>query len=89
MVGAYQYLLDWHKKHGEKLTPAKRRKILTGNIFGVDIDLLAVEIAKYCLAIQCTNGKDFSLGLDENICCGSSLIDTDFYDVFGHPKCGK
>ena len=42
--GAYQYLLDWYGKHSGKLTLAKRRKILTDNIFGVDIDPIAVGI---------------------------------------------
>ena len=65
LVGAYQYLLDWHEKHSSKLTEAKRRKILTDNIFGVDIDPLATDITKYCLSMKCTDGKDFSLALGE------------------------
>ena len=80
LLGAYQYLLDWHKKHFGKLTLAKRRKILTECIFGVDIDPLAVEMTKYCLSMKCTNGKDFALDLDNNIKCGNSLIDLDYYD---------
>ena len=80
LLEVYQLLLDWHKKHFGKLTPAKRRKILTDNIFGVDIDPLAVAITKYCLAMKCSNDKDFSLDLDENIRCGDSLIDTDCFD---------
>ena len=51
LLAAYQFLLDWHENHFGKLTLAKRRKILTDNIFGVDIDPLVVEITKYCLAI--------------------------------------
>ena len=82
LLGAYQFLLDWHEKHFGKLTLAKRRKILTDNIFGVDIDPLAVEITKYCLSMMCSEGKDFSMGLDGNICCGNSLVDTDFYDMY-------
>ena len=78
LVGAYHYLLDWHEKHFGSLTLENRRKILTDNIFGVDIDPLAVEITKYCLSMQCTNGKDFTLDIDENIRCGDSLTDTAF-----------
>lgn len=79
LVGAYQYLLDWHEKHIGKLTLAKRRRILSDSIFGVDIDPLAVEITKYCLAMQCTEGKDLSLELDKNICVGNSLVETKFH----------
>jgi len=82
LLGAYQYLLDWHGKHFGKLTLTKRRKILTDNIFGVDIDPIAIDIAKYCLSMMCSEGNDFSIGLDENIRCGNSLIDTDYYDVY-------
>ena len=37
LLGAYQFLLDWHEKHCGKLTLAQRRKILLNNIFGVDM----------------------------------------------------
>jgi len=80
LLGAYQYLLDWHEKHLGKLTLANRQKILVDNIFGVDIDPLAVEITKYCLSMKCTKGKDCFLDLTENICIGNSLIGTDFYE---------
>ena len=82
LLGAYQYLLDWHEKHIGKLTLANRHKILVDNIFGVDIDPLAVEITKYCLSMKCTNGKDCFLDLAENIRVGNALIDTDFYDMY-------
>ena len=75
LLGAYQFLLDWHVKHVGKLTLTKKRKILTNNIFGVDIDSSAVEIAKYCLSMKCSDGKDSTLNLDENICCNNSLLD--------------
>jgi len=74
LLGAYQYLLDWHEKHGAKLTLAKRQKILTENIFGVDIDPLAVEITKYCLSMKCTDNKTILPNIDKNIRCGNSLI---------------
>jgi hypothetical protein len=79
LLSAYQYLLDWYEKHCGKLTMVQRCNILTNNIFGVDIDPLAVEITKYCLSMKCSEGNDFSLGLDGNICCGNSLIESDFY----------
>ncbi|MDR0328039.1 MAG: N-6 DNA methylase, partial [Planctomycetaceae bacterium] len=80
LLGAYQYLLDWHEKHCGKLTLTQRQKILMNNIFGVDIDPLAVEITKYSLSMTCSEGKDFSLDLDQNIRCGNSLIDTEEFD---------
>ena len=79
LLGAYQYLLDWHEKHSGKLTLAKRHKILTDNIFGVDIDPLAVEITKYCLAMKCSEGYGFTFDFSENIRCGNSLIETNFH----------
>ena len=78
LLGAYQYLLDWHEKYFGTLTLAQRCKILTDNIFGVDIDPLAVDITKYCLSMKCSEDKDYSLNLDKNIRCGDSLVDTDF-----------
>ena len=80
LLGAYQFLLDWHERYFGKLTLAKRRKILTSNIFGVDIDPLAVEITKYCLSMKCSEGKDFSLDIASNVRCGNALIDTDSFD---------
>ena len=78
LLGAYQFLFDWHKKYFGSLTLEQRRKILTDNIFGVDIDPLAVEITKYCLSMKCSEGEDCFLDLDENIRCGDSLLETDF-----------
>jgi hypothetical protein len=80
LLGAYQYLLDWHEKHFGKLTLAKRRKILTDNIFGVDIDPLAVEITKYCLSMKCTDTKTMLPNIDGNICCGNSVVGEDIYE---------
>ena len=78
LLGAYQYLLDWHAKHTGKLTQTKRYKILTDNIFGVDIDPLAAEITKYCLSMKCSENENIALNLDANIRVGNSLVDTEF-----------
>lgn len=112
LIGAFQYLLDWHKKYysdngklftGKKdnqltpeghLTSAEKKRILLNNIFGVDIDVNAVEVTKLSLLLKCLEGEteasinqQFKLfnervlpTLDENIKDGNSLIDTDFYD---------
>lgn len=113
LIGAYQYLLDWHKNYysengkpskGKKdnpltpdgiLTTAEKKRILLNNIFGVDIDVNAVEVTKLSLLLKCMEGEtqasiqnQLSMfnervlpTLDENIKSGNSLVDTDFYDT--------
>ena len=112
LLGAYQYLLDYHKNYytgngkvskgtkGNTLTPegnlttAEKKRILINNIFGVDIDVNAVEVTKLSLLLKCMEGEtEASITtqmrlfhervlptLDENIKSGNSLIDTDYYD---------
>lgn len=114
LLGAYQYLLDYHKQFynnklapstrgikGEVLTPegnlttAEKKRILLNNIFGVDIDVNAVEVTKLSLLLKCMEGEtEASIAtqlhlfnervlpmLDDNIKSGNSLIDTDFYSI--------
>ncbi|MBK9334063.1 MAG: N-6 DNA methylase [Ignavibacteria bacterium] len=79
LIGAYQYLLDYHKdfysqkgkdlseskisKEKSVLTPegnlttAEKKRILTNNIFGVDIDTNAVEVTKLSLLLKCMEGE--------------------------------
>ncbi|HQK68267.1 MAG TPA: TaqI-like C-terminal specificity domain-containing protein [Bacteroidales bacterium] len=112
LIGAYQFLLDWHKNYysnygrtskGKKdnpltpegqLTTAEKKRILLNNIYGVDIDINAVEVTKLSLLIKCLEGEteasiqqQFRLWnervlptLENNIKSGNSLIDIDFYD---------
>jgi len=112
LLGAYQYLLDFHKDYysengkpskGKKdnpltpegnLTTAEKKRILLNNIFGVDIDVNAVEVTKLSLLLKCMEGEtEASINhqlkmfherilpdLDNNIKSGNSLIDMDFYD---------
>ncbi|MBK8482798.1 MAG: N-6 DNA methylase [Saprospiraceae bacterium] len=111
LIGAYQYLLDWHKNFysdngkpskGKKdnpltpegnLTTSEKKRILLNNIFGVDIDVNAVEVTKLSLLLKCMEGEtEASIAtqlklfndrvlptLDANIKDGNSLIDTDYY----------
>lgn len=119
LIGAYQYLLDWHKDYytndgkfkagsphlrgvkGEVLTPdgnlttAEKKRILLNNIFGVDIDVNAVEVTKLSLLLKCLEGETSASiahqlsmfhervlpTLDNNIKDGNSLVDIDFYDT--------
>jgi hypothetical protein len=127
LLGAYQYLLDWHKNYyhsqfrlnpskGDRkvkkdnpltldgnLTTAEKKRILLNNIYGVDIDPNAVEVTKLSLLLKCMEGEtEASIenqlrlfhdrvlpSLENNIKCGNSLVDEDFYGLqldFGEEK---
>lgn len=71
-----------------KLTTAEKKRILTNNIFGVDIDAQAVEVTKLSLLLKVLEEESgqLSLGfervlpdLGENIQCGNSLIGWDYF----------
>ena len=111
LLGAYNYLLDyhksWYKTNGKNrkykddfyltpegdilLTLKKRGEILSNNIFGVDIDREATEVAMMSLYLKLLeDGFDkgeamlFMKGhilptMESNIKCGNSLIGSDFY----------
>ena len=73
LIGAYQFLLDWHlkyyidkpprKKKDDPLTPdgrlttAEKKRILLNNIYGVDIDSQAVEVTKLNLLLKALEGE--------------------------------
>lgn len=113
LIGAYQYLLDFHKdyysnngkpsKGGNKnnpltpegnLTTAEKKRILLNNIYGVDIDINAVEVTKLSLLLKCMEGETSASishqlsmfnervlpTLENNIKDGNSLVDRDYYD---------
>jgi type I restriction-modification system DNA methylase subunit len=85
LIKAYDVLNDfWKEKNKdyeqgsinfEKLTFTKREEILRNNIFGVDLDKQAVEIAQLNLFLKLAEkGQKLPL-LNDNIKCGNSLID--------------
>ncbi len=99
------YLADGPEKHRKEifqaaggqwqLTIPERKRILLNNIYGVDIDLQAVEVTKLSLCLKVLEGasraaldqqlrifeKNRALpDLGNNIKCGNSLIGPDFYD---------
>ena len=113
LLGAYQYLLDWHRdyyladgpeKHRKelyegaggdwRLTTVERKRILLNTIYGVDLDPQAVEVTKLSLLLKVLEGEsEESLAtqlrlfhervlpnLGNNIKCGNSLVEPDFYD---------
>lgn len=70
LIGAYQYLLNWHKNYylqnpnkknpltpEGNLTTLEKKKILLNNIYGVDIDTNAVEVTKLSLLLKCMEGE--------------------------------
>lgn len=77
-----------------KLTTSERKRILTNNIFGVDIDPQAVEVTKLSLLLKVIEGETHQIkqrdwiherqrilpDLGNNIKCGNSLIGQNFYD---------
>ncbi|MBV9962469.1 MAG: N-6 DNA methylase, partial [Parafilimonas sp.] len=78
-----------------RLTTKIKKKILTDNIYGVDIDTNAVEVTKLSLLLKCLEdetqssinaelrfGETVLPSLENNIKCGNSLIDVDFYEQF-------
>jgi len=114
LIGAFQYLIDYHKNwyatapkniqkkykddfyvtaDGEiKLTLSKKSNILKNNIFGVDIDREATEVAIMSLYLKLLD-EGFDRGQAElfmkghilpdmtgNVKCGNSLIGTDYFD---------
>lgn len=77
-----------------KLTVSEKKRILTNNLCGVDIDPNAVEVTKLSLLLKAMDGEtEESIyqqmkmfhqralpDLDDNIKCGNSLIGYDFFD---------
>jgi len=101
---------DWYQKDGVQkhsqeiyqgyggqwyLTTREKKRILLNNIYGVDIDLQAVEVTKLSLLLKVLEGenqdtlerqvklfKERALpDLGSNIKCGNSLIGPDFYQA--------
>jgi type I restriction-modification system DNA methylase subunit len=78
----------WH------LTTAERKRILLNNIYGVDIDIQAVEVTKLSLLLKVLEDETGETlnqqrklfheralpNLGGNIKCGNSLIGPDFYE---------
>jgi len=88
LIKAYDYLCNLRKKKekskffqtkldtdSEAITFSKKLEILQNNIFGVDLDAKAVEIAQLNLLLKAAEKKHRLPTLQENIKVGNSLID--------------
>lgn len=76
---------------GWSLTTAERKRILLAHIYGVDIDSQAVEVTKLSLLLKVLEGETAQTiqrelihervlpDLGNNIKCGNSLIESNFY----------
>ncbi len=76
-----------------RLTIEEKKRILTTHIFGVDIDMQAVEVSKLSLLIKALEGEDDASlsrqltlfedralpNLADNIQCGNSIIGQDYF----------
>jgi hypothetical protein len=77
-----------------RLTTAERKRILLNGIFGVDVDAQAVEVTKLSLLLKVLEGESAQNvaqqlalfheralpDLSDNIRCGNSLIEPDFFE---------
>ena len=93
-----EYVKDGSQKHKNelvrdevgnwRLTLNEKKKVLVRHIYGVDIDMQAVEVTKLSLLLKVLEGESqFKLfheralpDLGNNIKCGNSLIGPNFYD---------
>jgi len=87
LIKAFDILNEHYIKHdkdylqtqldttGQGTTFTRKVKILKDNIFGVDLDKQAVEIARLNLLLKIAEKKEELPKLKRNIKCGNSLID--------------
>ncbi|MFH1109881.1 MAG: N-6 DNA methylase [Planctomycetota bacterium] len=103
-----KYITHWYNEHPSKapkpavmkrnnalyLSLQEKARILTDNIYGVDIDSQAVEVAQLSLYLKLleeettASARQYTLdfhrpllpSLADNIKCGNSLIDSEFYN---------
>ncbi|MBV9061379.1 MAG: Eco57I restriction-modification methylase domain-containing protein, partial [Alphaproteobacteria bacterium] len=90
LIASLRHLLrEWHELQAVRyqLTKEKTsrdddalvREILRANIYGVDINPAAVEIAQLALWLHTARSDRPLSSLDHTICDGNSLIGSDFY----------
>lgn len=81
------------EQNSYQLSFKTKKELLRSAIFGVDIDLSAVEVCKFSLLLSCLRNISFTElaqikqesllpNLDNNIKFGNSLVDDKFYDYY-------
>jgi len=61
-------------------------EILSKNIYGVDLNPESVEITRLALWLNTTLANSPLTSLDQNILCGNSLIEEDYFEVTGQDQ---
>jgi len=79
LIRAFDTLLEYHAgvmaKKASDLGQYERLRILTANIFGVDLDAQAVDIARLNLLLRAVAKRELLPPLADNIQLGNSLIE--------------
>lgn len=82
-------LLFTDSKGNENLTMESKKNLLQKNIFGIDIDSQAIEIAKMSLYFtmlenfnEDNSPQPLLPSLDKNLICGNSIVDLSFFDNY-------
>lgn len=86
LIRALQVIYDKYLEMGDKGGEMRKIQILTNNIFGVDLDEQAVEIARLNLLINALDSRMKLPKLENNIKNGNSLIsgtDAELEKAFG------
>ena len=76
LIKAFEVMDKYYEKdpHFEKIPFMRRIKTLTNNLYGVDLDEKAVEIAQLNLMLRALTGRRELPDISSNIKCGNSLI---------------
>ena len=74
LIRAMEMIFDWYKRHNPNADEFTKIDILLNNIYGVDLDEQAVEIARLNLLINALDSRMMLPDLSGNIKNGNSLI---------------